>query len=92
MPEPEVVFPEAPTGEQPETESLPPLADSDPYVTATLDDLVGEAAVLRYFSTENIVQKAVATVDQKKTAVRPSNVALRWGFTGIPLPYSTAMG
>ena len=63
MPEPAVVVPQAPTGEQPETEPLPPLADSDPYVTATLDDLVGEAAVLRYFSTENIVQKAVATVD-----------------------------
>jgi len=58
-PEPPAVIPQAP----PEEEPLPELAGSDPYVSDTLDGLVGEAAVLRYFSNENIVHKAVATVD-----------------------------
>lgn len=60
-PEPPVAVAEAPPLEEPEP--LPRLAESDPLVTDTLDELVGEAAVLRYFSAENIVQKAVATVD-----------------------------
>jgi hypothetical protein len=60
-PEPPVAMPEAVAA--PEEEPLPPLAESDAYVSNTLDDLVGEAAVLRYFSTENIVHKAVATID-----------------------------
>lgn len=42
---------------------LPALAESDAYAGETLSGLVGEAAVLRYFSAENVVSKAVATVD-----------------------------
>ena len=61
LPEPPVALPEALP--EPEEAPLPPLAESDPYVSQTLDGLVGEAAVLRYFSTENVVHKAVATVD-----------------------------
>ena len=61
LPEPPVALPEALP--EPEEAALPPLAESDPYVSQTLDGLVGEAAVLRYFSTENVVHKAVATVD-----------------------------
>ncbi|MEJ2382887.1 MAG: DUF3014 domain-containing protein [Xanthomonadales bacterium] len=59
MPETPEEIPQAP----PEEEPLPPLEESDAYVSNTLDGLVGEAAMLRYFSTENIVPKAVATVD-----------------------------
>jgi len=58
-PEPEVVALPA----EPEEEPLPALEESDAYVTGTLDELVGEAAVLRYFAGENIVHRAVATVD-----------------------------
>ena len=43
--------------------ALPPLAESDAYAGETLSGLVGEAAVLRYFTAENVVAKAVATID-----------------------------
>ena len=72
VPAPEPVpVPEAVTSEaelpapapEPEEEPLPALEESDAYVTGALGGLVGEAAVLRFFSAENIVHKAVATVD-----------------------------
>jgi len=62
-PEPAAPMPEVLPEASPDEEPLPPLAESDAYVSNTLDELVGEAAVLRYFSAENIVHKAVATVD-----------------------------
>jgi hypothetical protein len=52
-----------PSPQLPEKEPLPVLEESDAYVTGTLDDLVGEAMVMRFFTRENIVHKAVATVD-----------------------------
>jgi hypothetical protein len=64
-PQPEVEAP-APVAPPPaefvEEEPLPALEESDAYVSATLGGLVGEAAVMRYFAGENIVDKAVATV------------------------------
>jgi len=47
----------------PEEAPLPPLEESDVYTGEILSALVGEAAALRYFTAENVVAKAVATID-----------------------------
>jgi hypothetical protein len=42
---------------------LPPLADSDSFVTAALNDLLGRRTVLKMLQVDGFVQRVVATVD-----------------------------
>ncbi len=47
----------------PEPEPLPTLAESDPGAKTALDGLFGEAMAMRYFASDNLVSRMVATVD-----------------------------
>lgn len=53
---------------------LPPLAESDGHVAQTLGTVVGEAAVMQYFSTEDLVARTAATVDALGSRQVPGNI------------------
>ena len=83
--EPEVAVSEPPPSlpePPPEEEPLPPLGESDPYVSETLGELVGEAAVMRYFAGENVVHKAVATIDALSARQVPKPILAIHGPSG----------
>ena len=61
---------------------LPPLAESDEYVSQTLDEVVGEAAVMQYFSTEDLVARTVATIDALGSRQVPGNIQAMPGPAG----------
>jgi hypothetical protein len=54
-------------------EALPPLDSSDPWIRASLADLVGQESVEKYFIPENLVRQIVVSVDnlpEQKVAER----------------------
>lgn len=53
---------------------LPPLPESDEYVRENLSGVVGEAAVIQYFSSEGLVSRIVATVDMLGSRQVPENI------------------
>ena len=61
---------------------LPPLAESDDHVTQTLGAVVGEAAVIQYFSAEDLVARTVATVDALGSRQVPGNIQSMTGPAG----------
>lgn len=61
---------------------LPPLAESDEYVTETLDPVVGEGAVMQYFSADDLVARTVATIDALGSRQVPGNIQSMPGPSG----------
>lgn len=61
-PVPEMVFEET-TPAETEEMPLPMLAESDPVVLESLDELVGESPVSQYVVPDNIISRVVATID-----------------------------
>lgn len=65
-----VVVPQTELAELP----LPSLAESDPHVTQTLAGVVGEAATMQYFVSEDLVSRTVATIDALGNRQVPGNI------------------
>ena len=66
LPEPEPVSPppmEAMEEPAPAVEPLPPLEQSDPLAEESLQAVLSEDSVQRYFDVENLIPRAVAMVD-----------------------------
>ncbi len=61
---------------------LPDLADSDPHAAQTLTGLIGESAVLQYFANENMVSRAVATIDALGSKQIPGSIQVVQGPEG----------
>ena len=61
---------------------LPPLAESDEHVSQTLGAVVGEAAAIQYFSTEDLVARTVATIDALGSRQVPGNIQAMQGPAG----------
>lgn len=61
-PVPETVI-EAVEPEEAEERPLPVLAESDPVVLESLDQLVGESAVSQFVVPDNVISRVVATID-----------------------------
>ncbi len=83
IPQPEPVLPE--TVEEaivvePELElvdeatALPPLAESDELVLDSLSGLAGEASVMRFFVSDNVVSRFVASVDALTSRQVPGQI------------------
>lgn len=53
---------------------LPPLAESDEHVSQTLGAVVGEAAAMQYFASEDLVARTVATIDALGSRQVPGNI------------------
>ena len=73
IPAPETVFqPVTP----PETDELPlpMLMESDPVVLESLGGLMGESAVIRYIVSDNVISRAVATIDMLESRQVPGVV------------------
>jgi len=68
-----------PAVEQP---PLPPLADSDPVVIASLSGLAGSAAVEQYVVSEDIVSRMVATIDALSARQVPGSIKVVQGPGG----------
>ena len=57
-----------------ETTVLPPLAESDTVVLDSLSGLAGEASVMRFFVSDNVVSRFVASVDALTSRQVPSQI------------------
>ncbi len=53
---------------------LPPLAESDELVLDSLSSLAGEAAVMRFFVSDNVVSRFVASVDALTSRQVPGQI------------------
>ena len=79
-PEPELpgrAVEEPPTAEpEPaaEAEPLPPLGDSDPLVLESLNDLLGEPAVMQLVLSEDVISRVVASVDALTSRQVPGQI------------------
>ncbi|MCH8056743.1 MAG: DUF3014 domain-containing protein [Proteobacteria bacterium] len=81
QPEPVLLEPvEEVIGVEPELEIvdeatvLPPLAESDEWVLDSLSSLAGEASVMRFFVSDNVVSRFVATVDALTSRQVPGQI------------------
>ena len=57
-----------------EATALPPLAESDELVLDSLSRLAGEASVMRFFVSDNVVSRFVASVDALTSRQVPSQI------------------
>jgi len=74
---PGVVVEEPPTAEpEPvvEAEPLPPLGDSDALVLESLNDLLGEPAVMQFVLSEDVISRFVASVDALTSRQVPGQI------------------
>ena len=53
---------------------LPPLNESDEYVRENLGSVVGEAAAMQYFASDDLVTRIAATVDMLGSRQVPANI------------------
>ena len=81
QPEPVLLEPvEEVTGVEPELEMvdeatvLPPLAESDESVLDSLSGLAGEASVMRFFVSDNVISRFVASVDALTSRQVPGQI------------------
>ena len=90
---PPIEPPPAPEPAEPE-EPLPALADSDPLAAEMLAQFFGEAMVVRYFTAESIVAKAVASLDALGSRQVPANILAingpQGGFEAVPVESTEA--
>jgi hypothetical protein len=54
--------------------ALPPLAESDELVLGSISGLVGEASVMRFFVSDNVVSRFVASVDALTSRQVPGQI------------------
>jgi hypothetical protein len=57
-----------------ETIALPPLAESDDLVLESVSGLAGEASVMRFFVSDNVVSRFVASVDALTSRQVPGQI------------------
>ncbi len=57
-----------------ETIALPPLAESDDLVLESISGLTGEASVMRFFVSDNVVSRFVASVDALTSRQVPGQI------------------
>jgi hypothetical protein len=57
-----------------ETIALPPLAESDDLVFESISGLAGEASVMRFFVSDNVVSRFVASVDALTSRQVPGQI------------------